>query len=89
MHFTLNYWAFIFPNAGMTVAALQIGNVLGSTGIKAVTSGMTILLVIAWILVALGTVKAVIKKQILWPGKDEDEEDVEGHPEDEDEQKED
>lgn len=83
VHFTLNFWAFIFPNAGMTVAAIQIGNVLGSNGIRAVTSAMTIMLVLGWFLVACGTVRAVLKKQILWPGKDEDEEDIEGHEHDE------
>jgi len=86
IRFTLNFWAFIFPNAGMTVAAIQIGNVLNSTGIKAVTSGMTILLVLTWLLVAAATIRGLIKKQILWPGKDEDEEDIEGREKDEMEQ---
>lgn len=70
----------------MTVAAIQIGNVLNSTGIKAVTSGMTILLVLTWLLVAAATIRGLIKKQILWPGKDEDEEDIEGREKDEMEQ---
>ena len=72
MSFTLNWWAFIFPNAGMTLAAIQIGNVLNSTGIKAVTSGMTVLLVLAWLFTAVSHVTAVFRKQILWEGKDED-----------------
>lgn len=72
MTFTLNWWAFVFPNAGLTLAAIQIGNVLDSTGIKAVTSGMTILLVIAWFIVAASHISAVFRKQILWEGCDED-----------------
>lgn len=72
MTFTLNWWAFVFPNAGMILAAIQIGNALNSTGIKAVTSGMTILLVVAWLFVAISHVAAVFRKQILWEGKDED-----------------
>ena len=79
MHFTMNWWAFIFPNAGLTIAAIQIGNVLGSNGIKGVTSAMTILLVIMWIYVAVMNIRAVWKKQVLWPGMDEDMEDIEGH----------
>jgi tellurite resistance protein TehA-like permease len=79
MHFTLNWWGFIFPNAGLTVAAIYIGNALGSGGIKAVTSAMTILLVVAWLVVAVAHIRAVINHQILWPGHDEDMEDIEGH----------
>jgi tellurite resistance protein TehA-like permease len=79
--FTLHWWAFIFPNAGLKIAAIQIGNVLGSNGIKGDTSGMTILLVIMWLYVAAMNVWAVWKRQILWPGKDEGMEDIEGHVE--------
>ena len=79
MHFTLNWWGFIFPNAGLTVAAIYIGNALDSGGIKAVTSAMTIVLVIAWLAVAVAHIRAVVKCQVLWPGCDEDMEDIEGH----------
>ncbi|KAK5946016.1 hypothetical protein PMZ80_000155 [Knufia obscura] len=72
MSFTLNWWAFIFPNAGMILAAIQIGMVLNSTGIKAVTSGMTILLVVAWLFTAGSHIVAVVRKQIWWQGRDED-----------------
>ncbi|KIV81189.1 hypothetical protein PV11_08626 [Exophiala sideris] len=78
-HFTLNWWAIIFPNAGLTIALIQIGNVLGSVGIKAVCSAMTILLCGAWFWVAALNIKAVWRGQTLWPHKDEDMEDVEGH----------
>jgi len=73
MGFTLNWWAFIFPNAGMTLAAINIGNVLQSDGVKAVTSAMTVLLVVAWLVVAVCNVHAVVNRIILWEGKDEDE----------------
>lgn len=72
MSFTLNWWALIFPNAGMTLAAINIGNALNSNGIKAVTSGMTILLIIAWLFVAGSYVRAILRKQIFWEGQDED-----------------
>ena len=73
MDFTLNWWAFIFPNAGMCLAAINIGTVLQSDGIKGVTSAMTILLVIAWFVVAFFNIVAVVKGKILWQGRDEDE----------------
>lgn len=79
MHFTLNYWGVIFPNAGLTIALIQIANVLDSDGIRGVCSAMTIILVAAWLVVALLHVKAVWDRSILWPGMDEDMEDVGGH----------
>jgi len=83
MHYTLNYWGFIFPNAGLTTATIQIGYVLDSNGIKAVATAMVICLVAGYIAVALATLKAVWKGEVLWPGRDEDEEDIEGHGMDE------
>jgi len=80
-HFTLNYWAIIFPNAGLTIALIQLGNVLGSSPVKAVCSAMTILLCAAWLWIAALTIKAVWQGKVLWPHKDEDMEDIEGHEE--------
>jgi C4-dicarboxylate transporter/malic acid transport protein len=78
-HFTLNHWAFIFPNVGLTIALIQIANALKSPGIKGVCSGATIILVILWLWVAVLNVKGLLQKEVLWPGKDEDMEDIEGH----------
>jgi tellurite resistance protein TehA-like permease len=78
-HFTLNHWSFVFPNAGMTIALIYIANALDSPGIKGVCSGATIILVILWIWVAILNVKGLFEKKILWPGMDEDMEDIEGH----------
>ncbi|KAF2107306.1 voltage-dependent anion channel [Lophiotrema nucula] len=79
MSFTLNWWAFIFPNAGLTIALIQIANVLDSNGMKGVCFALMIVLVTLWMFVALMTVRAVWRGDILWPGKDEDAEDIEGH----------
>jgi tellurite resistance protein TehA-like permease len=78
MHFTLDWWSFIFPNA----------NILDSDGMKAVTSALTVILVILWIFVSIKCVQAVWKGDVLWPGLDEDLEDVEGHGHDEEEEEE-
>lgn len=82
--FTLNYWAFIFPNAGLTIALIQIANALESPGMKGVCSGAAIVLVILWLWVAALNVKALAQKNVLWPGKDEDMEDSRGHAQDSD-----
>ncbi|KAF2870604.1 voltage-dependent anion channel [Massariosphaeria phaeospora] len=88
MHFTLDWWSFIFPNAGLTIALIQIGTALDSDGIKAVTSAMTIILVVLWFFVAFENVKGVWRGDLLWPGMDEDLEDVEGVGHDEESEEE-
>lgn len=72
MSFTLNWWAFIFPNAGLTLATIQIANALNSDGIRGVCSALTVMLVIMWLLVASLCIKALWTGELLWPGKDED-----------------
>lgn len=72
MTFTLNWWAFIFPNAGLTLAAIQVANALNSDGIRGVCSALTIMLVAMWLIVAALCIKSVWIGSLLWPGKDED-----------------
>lgn len=86
MHFTLDWWSFIFPNAGLTIALIQIANVLDSPGIKAVCSAMSIILVVLWIFVAVMHVRGLLRHEVLWPGMDEDMEDVQGHGHQDDEE---
>jgi tellurite resistance protein TehA-like permease len=72
MSFHLVWWAFVFPNVGFTIVTIRIGNAVMSEGVLWVSTVMTILLVATWLFVGSAQVKAVWKKQILWPGKDED-----------------
>jgi tellurite resistance protein TehA-like permease len=72
MSFTLNWWAFIFPNAGLTLAIIQLGSTYKSDGIDGFCSALTVLLVVFWFIAAVANVRAVWKCQIMWPGKDED-----------------
>jgi tellurite resistance protein TehA-like permease len=72
MSFSLNWWAFIFPNAGLTLATIQAGKVLHSEAINGVASALTILLVIMWFFTAFFCIRAIYLGQVLWPGKDED-----------------
>ena len=72
MSFTLNWWAFIFPNGGLTLAVIELGKVYHSTGINWIASVLTVLLVIMWFVVAIANVRAVWQRKIMWPGKDED-----------------
>ena len=72
MSFTLNWWAFIFPNAGLTLATIQAGKVLNSNALNGIASALTILLVIMWLFTAVCCVRALYRGEIMWPGKDED-----------------
>jgi tellurite resistance protein TehA-like permease len=72
MSFHLVWWAFVFPNVGFTICTINIGEALMSEGILWLSSAMTIILVAVWLFVGLMHARAVWKKQILWPGKDED-----------------
>jgi tellurite resistance protein TehA-like permease len=72
MQFSLNWWAFIFPNAGLTLATIQAGSILRSPAINGVASALTILLVVMWCVTAGFCVRAVWQGDVMWPGKDED-----------------
>lgn len=72
MSFSLNWWAFIFPNAGLTLATIQVGSALNSEGIDGVASALTVLLVIMWFITAAFCTRAVWQGDVMWPGKDED-----------------
>ena len=72
MGFALPWWAFIFPNVGFTVATIDIGMEMGSEGVLWVGSAMTFGLVGIWLITVGMCVKAVLRKEIVWPGKDED-----------------
>ncbi|KAJ8109946.1 hypothetical protein OPT61_g7080 [Boeremia exigua] len=72
MSFSLNWWAFIFPNAGLTLATIQAGKVLNSEALNGIASALTILLVIMWFVTAAFCLRALYRGEILWPGKDED-----------------
>ncbi|KAI9704600.1 MAG: hypothetical protein M1820_005513 [Bogoriella megaspora] len=72
MSFHLVWWAFVFPNTGFTIAVIEIGQELRSNAVTWVGSILSILLVAIYLFVLGSHVYAVLTKQILWPGKDED-----------------
>jgi len=72
MSFHLVWWSFVFPNVGFTICTINIGEALMSNGILWLGSAMTVVLVVVWLFVGAAHVRAVLKKEILWPGKDED-----------------
>ncbi|KIV97006.1 hypothetical protein, variant [Exophiala mesophila] len=72
LRFRLNWWAFVFPNVGFTLATIDIGRTLQSQGVMWVGSVMTIGLVIVYLFVLIHHMRAVWNKDILYVGMDED-----------------
>ena len=59
-------------NADSECARIDIGTAINSRGILWVSSVATVLQVTMWLLVMVAHARAVVKKQVLFPGKDED-----------------
>ena len=72
IRFSMAWWGIVFPNTAFTLATSLISEELDSDGIKGVASAMTVLIVIAWFIIAFANVRALIRKKLLWPGRDED-----------------
>ncbi|KAL2129902.1 hypothetical protein VTI74DRAFT_7161 [Chaetomium olivicolor] len=70
--FHLSWWSFVFPNVGFTLASLRLGAALGSGGILWFGTIMTALLFLAWAFIAFRCIRAVYRREIVWPGHDED-----------------
>ncbi|KAI3326282.1 voltage-dependent anion channel [Xylariaceae sp. AK1471] len=70
--FRLNWYSYIFPNVGFTITVISIGKTLQSAAVIGVGSGMTVLLVIGWIVIVFNHIRAVWHGHILAEGKDED-----------------
>lgn len=70
--FHLNWYAYVFPNVGFTIATIKIGERLQSNAIGVVGTVMGAALFFLWILIIFCHIKAIINKKIMWPGKDED-----------------
>ncbi|KAF7116260.1 hypothetical protein CNMCM5793_004336 [Aspergillus hiratsukae] len=70
--FHLSWWAMVFPNTGFTLATITLGNALHSPGVLGVGSAMSIGIVCMWLFVLGNHVRAVIRQDIMYPGKDED-----------------
>ncbi|KAL4784678.1 voltage-dependent anion channel [Aspergillus varians] len=70
--FHLNWWAMVFPNTGFTLATITLGNWLDSTGVKGVATAMSIGIICMFLFVLVSHIRAVIRQDIMYPGKDED-----------------
>ncbi|KAJ6465786.1 voltage-dependent anion channel [Mycena sanguinolenta] len=72
MTFRLNWWAFVFPNVGFTIATISIGKMFRSAAVGWVGSAMTLMLIVVYLVVGWCHARAVWRGEILSGGKDED-----------------
>lgn len=72
MSFHLVWWAAVFPNIALALVTGRIGERLESGGITGIASAMAVLLVVAWLFVAVLNLRALVVRQIMMPGMDED-----------------
>lgn len=82
MTFHLNWYAFVFPNVGFTIAVLSMGKMWQSPGVEWTGTAMSILLVALYLFVVANHIRAFIRKDIVYDGRDEDfyvDETVHGH----------
>jgi hypothetical protein len=64
--------SFVFPNSALTTATFSVASALDNQPLRIVGCCLTIILIIMWLFVLLLNFRAVIKKQILWPQRQED-----------------
>ena len=70
--FHLSWWAMVFPNTGFTLATINLGTAVKSAGVQGVGTAMSIGIVCIFLFVFVNHVRAVVRKDIMYPGKDED-----------------
>lgn len=71
-YFHLGWWAMVFPNTGFVLATITLSNELKSEAVKWFATGLSIAMLLMFLFVAFNLVKAVIKQDIMYPGRDED-----------------
>lgn len=74
-HFHLGWWAMVFPNTGFILATISIGRQLRNDAVLWMGSGLSICLLGMYLFVLGNHIKAVVKQDIMYPGRDEDVED--------------
>lgn len=70
--FHLGWWASVFPNTGFVLATISIGKALNSQIILGFTVFMTVCLFTTYFFVLYHNIRAVLKQEIMYPGRDED-----------------
>lgn len=71
MTFSMTFYSYVFPNTALTTATFAIAKALNNRPIRILGCVMTCLLICVWIIVFVLMIRAVWRKDILWPEKQE------------------
>lgn len=74
--FAMSFYSFVFPQTALVTATFAVGKAFRSRPIEMVGCVLTPVLVLAWCLVFGMMVRAIFLRQILWPRKGEDRDEV-------------
>lgn len=72
--FSMTFFSFVFPNTALVTATFAIAKAFDVRAIKILGCVMTCLLILTWIGVVMGMIRAIHGHVILWPEKGEDRE---------------
>ncbi|KAI0183455.1 voltage-dependent anion channel-domain-containing protein [Xylaria flabelliformis] len=74
-YFHLGWWAMVFPNTGFILATISIAKEFRNPHVLRFATALSILLVFMYLFVLVSHIRAVVKQDIMYPGRDEDVED--------------
>ncbi|KAI1751663.1 voltage-dependent anion channel-domain-containing protein [Xylaria castorea] len=74
-YFHLGWWAMVFPNTGFILATISIAKEFRNPHVLRFATVLSILLVLMYFFVLVSHIRAVVKQDIMYPGRDEDVED--------------
>lgn len=72
LHFRLNWFSFVFPQTALVIATYRVGESFDAPAIEYFGAVMACILVLVWVFIFVKMIIAIYKKDIMWPGKDED-----------------
>lgn len=70
--FHLSWWAMVFPNVGFTLSTIALADDFENTALQVITCSMTIGMVLVYFFVLINHIRALMAKEMMYPGKDED-----------------
>ncbi|KAI9797282.1 MAG: hypothetical protein M1833_005578 [Piccolia ochrophora] len=75
LHFSLTWFSFVFPNTALVTATLAVGKAFSTRALQIVGTAMAAVLVLVWACVFVCMLRAIVRKEVLWPqmGEDKDE----------------
>ena len=72
LSFAMTWYSFVFPNTAMVTSTFAIGRAFDSLVVEIIGCVFAGIVVAAWFIVFGMNIRAIIRKDLLWPQKGED-----------------